>query len=427
MACAELTTLRDLAPRLALVENPRTGNTLEYVVVGDGAADDQVLVFFPGTGGVLADWPAQMITNAAASPRIVDTAAYDPLQDGPVSLCHDHRLLLFDYAGVGDGTAAITQSFDSIASDVTALLDDAPARYGIATDDLSVIGWSLGTHAALKFALLSSVAAPARRIADVVLIATSPGGATDGLAIGNQAACVTTLLDELQQDDVARQFRTRLEEDGFKLTFPYVQQQPYDGADSGCTAEIDATSESISYSVTIAPCLPGTQCERMFVDQFANREIEPWSRTSGVPYDVYVNQRGFDHDWNVCWCARAGADFTSEDCTCSEPVELSSTNGGVCRCHVAPGEPETPVCASCVDLGIAGRITVLNGYEDMYIQWTYGRGLVDAYAARYGDGAATIVTYAGSEGAGHGVLLQHPGWTQQQIAVALGAGAASAR
>src|SRR5579885_1863110 len=95
VACADLRELRDLAPQLAVVTNPRTGNSLEYVVVGDGAISDEVGVFFPGQSGMM---PAQMITNVAASPQIADTAAYSPLENGPVSLCHGYRLLLFDYA-----------------------------------------------------------------------------------------------------------------------------------------------------------------------------------------------------------------------------------------------------------------------------------------------------------------------------------------
>lgn len=68
-------------------------------------------------------------------------------------------------------------------------------------------------------------------------------------------------------------------------------------------------------------------------------------------------------------------------------------------------------------LNISGKLTVINGYEDLYIQWTYGEALVDAYNTEYGSGKATLDMYPGS--AGHGVLIQHPGWTQEQISSAL--------
>jgi pimeloyl-ACP methyl ester carboxylesterase len=419
VACADLRELRDLGSQLVLVENPRTGNTLEYIVVGDGADSDEVLVLFPGTAGILPDWPTQMITNATASPRIVDTPSYDPQQNADVSLCHSYRLLLFDYAGVGDGNAAIEQTFDSTASDVDALLDDAATRYGISTSDVSPIGWSLGSNASLKFAYLSAASAPQRQIHDVVLIATRPGGGTDPEAIGNQAQCVTALLDALQQPISDSAFQTRLETLGFQLTFPYVGQQPYDGASSGCTGSVDVSSASIELSVSPDPCLPGTECARMYADQLANRETEPWSKTGGVPFDVYLNQRAFDSDYDACSCAAGGPDFTSEDCTCYAPVQISSTNGGVCQCEAAPGEPQSPMCSSCIDLRNDGKVTVINGPDDMFVQWTYGRELVRAYQAQYGDDKAAIVTYSGAGGAGHGILLQHPGWTQEQIFAAL--------
>src|SRR5215471_14401483 len=157
----------------------------------------------------------------------------------------------------------------------------------------------------------------------------------------------------------------------------------------------------------------------MYLDQLFNRFTSQWLATKGVPCDVYLNQREFDHDWNICYCAAAGADFTSQQCSCSEPVDISSSNGGVCQCQIPSGQPESPMCSNCVDLKNRDRITVINGYEDLFIQWTYGQELVRAYDAQYGDGKAAIVTYPGADGAGHGILLQHPKYTQEQIFAAL--------
>jgi pimeloyl-ACP methyl ester carboxylesterase len=421
VACADLASLRDLGPQLSLVKNARTGDTLEYIVVGDGAESREVIVLFPGTGGILPDWPTQMITNAAFSPRIVDTESYNPLENVDVSLCHRYRLLLFDYAGVGDGDAAIQQTFDSVASDVDALLNDAATRYRISTSDVDVLGWSLGTHAAMKFTFLTAASDANRRIHHVVLIATRPGGATDGLATGNQAPCVMELLGALDSCDLPSDFRATLETDAFKLTFPYEGEPPYDGAESACMAQVDTTTESVTFNVTLDECLPDSQCWKMYLDQLFNRYTLPWEKTKGVPCPLYLNQREFDHDWNICYCATAGSDFDSHDCTCSEPVDVSSANGGVCQCHIPtdPDEPQSPICSNCVDLRNSDQVTVINGYEDLFIQWTYGQELVRAYAAQYGDGRAALVTYPGADGAGHGILLQHPGWTQEQIQAAL--------
>jgi hypothetical protein len=58
---------------------------------------------------------------------------------------------------------------------------------------------------------------------------------------------------------------------------------------------------------------------------------------------------------------------------------------------------------------------VINGLEDLYIQHTYGKELVTAYRRMFGRNRASLVPYPGPAGAGHGVLLQHPTWTQEQI------------
>jgi hypothetical protein len=110
----------------------------------------------------------------------------------------------------------------------------------------------------------------------------------------------------------------------------------------------------------------------------------------------------------------AGGKFNSTKCSCSgNAPEMSENNGGVCQ-TISTGttQPNAPISTNCVSLN-TGRITVINGLEDLYIQHTYGDELVAAYQQMYGAGRATIVTYPG--GAGRGVLLEHPMWTQEQI------------
>jgi pimeloyl-ACP methyl ester carboxylesterase len=132
-------------------------------------------VVFNGTGGIFPDWPVQMITNSAYSPKIAETAAYNPDKDGDVSLCHDYRLVLFDYPGVGNSQSSGEVTFDQIADDVNAMLEDISERYNLSTDRVNLVGWSLGTLAASKFAFLSAEGRPKRTIRDAVLIATEAG------------------------------------------------------------------------------------------------------------------------------------------------------------------------------------------------------------------------------------------------------------
>jgi len=413
VACSALTTLRALAPKLTKFTNYRTGDSMEYVVVGDGAFSNDVLVMFNGTSGILPDWPIQMITNSATSPKIVKTPAYEQSEDGLISICHDYRLVLFDYPGVGKGKLAGTFTGDDIANDVDAMLDDAEIRYGISARVVDPTGWSLGTHLALKYAFLSPAARPDRVIKDVILIATRPGGNTDGFQDGNQAACVNSILTALEVPDITSSFTKTLQTDAFELIFPYVDQEPYDGVDSGCTATIEG--DTIDLSVT-TNCPHGSECYKNALLELRNRKTRPWSKTDGVDSTVYNGQRSFDHDWNICYCPTASSTFTSEECSCSDTVDETAANGGVCQ-TVSTGTttPNLPITSNCVPLVISGRLTVINGPEDLFIQWTYGQALVEGMQQTLGADKATLVTYDGSDGAGHGILMQHPLWTQNQI------------
>ena len=99
---------------------------------------------------------------------------------------------------------------------------------------------------------------------------------------------------------------------------------------------------------------------------------------------------------------------------------MSATNGGICQTESNP--LNLPVSTNCTALRIAGRITVLNGLEDLFIKWTYGRALVEGYQRAHGASKAKLYTYRGEGGAGHGILMQHPRWTQRHIHLALGNG-----
>lgn len=424
VACKDLRTLRELRTQLQVARNPRTGNTLYYVVIGDAAKSDELLIFFNGTGGILPDWPVQMLTNKRYSPEIVDTLAYVPSENGPISLCHDYRLVLFDYPGVGRSPLLGDVTADEVANDVDAMLEDIDATYRIPTDKVDAIGWSLGTLLALKFALLSPAARPDRRIGDLVLIATRPGGNLDGTTGNNQADCVVTLFDTLKTRSVWTQqpgLKRTIDADLAQLTFPFADQPPYNKPSSGCTASVDRSTGTVDLSVAL-DCPKGSICHSTLIDEAVNRDTPPWLLTRGVDYRLYLQQRELANDWTLGYCPTAGRHFNSTGCRFApgQTPEMAITNGGVCITESDP--PNLPVSRRCAKLAIDGRITVLNGPEDLYIQWTYGRALVEAYQRAHGTGAARLVTYRGPGGAGHGILMQHPRWTQRNIHAALGDG-----
>jgi len=416
--CARITKLRDLAshPGLTYFTNPRTGDQLDYVVIGDAARSDEVLVMFNGTSQILPDWPEQMFTNSRWSPSIVHNSDYDRGEDGDVSLCHDYRIVFFDYPGTGLNPPSATYTGDQIANDVDAMLDDVAARYGISTAVVDAGGWSLGTNLALKYSFVAPVSNPARTLRNVVLIATRPGGNTDGFQSGNQAQCVTTLLDAAQQPYPNVKITSALSGDGIKLIFPYVDEQPYSGLNDVCTASIDPMQGEIDLNVTLK-CNATNHCDQILVDDIENRRTAPWAQTDGIPLNLLLQERAFDNDYNICNCQIATSNFTSTSCSCSAAVKSSPTNGGVCQ--VTSSLPYAPVVQNCAPILNTGKITVINGYEDLFIQWTYGQALVEGYQARYGMQKAQRLTYPGDDGAGHGVLYQHPLWTQQQIFTAL--------
>ena len=74
-----------------------------------------------------------------------------------------------------------------------------------------------------------------------------------------------------------------------------------------------------------------------------------------------------------------------------------------------------PISSDCAPLNISGKINVINGPKSLYIQYVYGQELVTAYQQMFGSKVARIATCLGKKGAGHGVLLQDPRWTQAQI------------
>ncbi len=407
--CSAIQDLRDLGPALSYVTNPRTGDTLEYTIVGDGAVSNDVLVMFTGTGQIMTGWPVQMLTNVKYSPLIATSASFDPLEDGTVSLCHDYRIALFDFPGVGNAPLSPNLTRDGLASDVDAMLNDAATRYQIQTNVVDPVGWSLGTTDAEKYAVLSPASNPSRQIHNVILIAGGPGGSEQGQVGPDSASCVSSMFDASLTATGALDDQLKLVLS--ELIFPYVgQTQNQNGTNSGCTATVQ--NNQLSLSVT-PDCTSLNHCSTYLAGTVLDSLTFPWSVTKGLDDAVYAEQRQLSHDFDVAYCSGGGPNFTSSGCTAFAPVDVTVQNGGICKTDTS--NPDQPVPTACDRLNITGTLTVINGYQDLLTQWTYGQALVNAYTSQ--GQKAVLDTYPGA--AGHGVMVQHPLWTQTEMYAAM--------
>jgi pimeloyl-ACP methyl ester carboxylesterase len=402
--------MRELGTHLEVIKNSKTGDSLEYVVVGDAAKSGQIIVLFPGTGQTLADWPTQLITNSKYSPKIKGTIGYRADQDGPNSLCHNYRLVMFDYPGIGLTSYRSSAGHDAVASDVDAMLQRIGQRFGIPTNDVSPLGWSLGTAFSLKYAFLSPVSRPERKIHNILLLAAGPGGSKQGQVGADNASCVTTLFDAAET--ATGSLSDQIKKDATELLFPYLGQTPKNsGTNSGCTATVSSTAVSLSVTTH---CVISTGCPGFIINSVLGLETEPWKKTDGVSGDTYDEQRYEDNDFDVAYCGKAGTNFVSEDCTAYAAIKQSVTDGGVCQTDTS--NPDQPVASNCVKLNITGKVTVIDDYEDLFTQWTYDRALVRGLNATT-PGIASFTPYPGP--GSHGFFIQHPRWIESKFAAAM--------
>ncbi len=383
---------------------------LEYLVMGDGARSNDVLVMFPGTGQILSGWPVQLLTNSRYSPEIVNAPAYRRSEDGNVSLCHDYRIVLFDYPGVGQSPYAASATRDAVASDVDAILADTQRKYGVSTTVVDLAGWSLGTSFALKYALLSPVARPARTIHNVILYAAGPGGSEQAQPGMNSAACIVALFGAALS--ARGSLGATIDKDLSALIFPYKgQRRNQNGTKSGCTATV--SSDAVALNVAL-DCTTVNGCKQYIADNAGAVNIYPWSITRGADANVYALQRAQANDWGVAYCSKGGPNFTSAKCTAYGKLGQSLSNGGICRTDTS--NPDKPVSTGCVSLTISGKVTLVDGYEDLLVQWTYDKALADGLNRTHPN-LASLVIYPGATG--HGVLFEHPKWTQAQTLAAI--------
>lgn len=101
------------------------------------------LVMLMGTGSTMAEWDPALL-------RL---------------LAHEHRLILFDYPGVGRSSPWRGRSFDSLARATAGLMD------AIGVPRADVLGWSMGGFVAQRLAVRHP-----EKVSHLVLAGTNPGG-----------------------------------------------------------------------------------------------------------------------------------------------------------------------------------------------------------------------------------------------------------
>ena len=101
------------------------------------------LVMLMGTGSTMAEWDPALLRLLAA----------------------DHRLILFDYPGVGRSGPWHGNSFDSLADSTAGLMD------AIDVPKADVLGWSMGGFVAQRLAIDHP-----QRVSHLILAGTNPGG-----------------------------------------------------------------------------------------------------------------------------------------------------------------------------------------------------------------------------------------------------------
>jgi len=406
--CSDIVdTLKDFQDQVQTTStNPVTGDTMNYLVVGNSHATEAIL-FIPGTAGTLPDWPVQLFTNSTSSPNLKHE--YPKAEN---SLCSEYALVFIDYPGVGGSQFGGTLSFENMSRDISQVLREVTGNYGIRIRQLHIFGFSLGSLAALKFATYNTARTP---VGILFLSGSKPGGGADG----NISGCVDEAWDLLETVDSDVLLFTIN-----RLLFPYKNQIPYNGESDACT------SINVLYqpNVTLEPCNSLGQCDSTpctqevmcgrNADTSADNRLSGSKWEGGVPKSVYIQERDLTASYDDCTCFP-----DNSSCTCkSADPDLNPNDGGVCKCLKTA--PNIAQCFSmspgsglgCADLSTTRNIVVFNAKEDLFIQWLYGEYLIGGYNANQ-SGFAELVNYDEDQGiqAGHGLPFQAPAWMQDKM------------
>lgn len=469
MSCATFAAaLRDTtqkSPFLTVMQNysstytnSANGQTIRFLAVqptNTNAGNYETLVFFNGTSQITPDWPVGMIAGSSTS------------------LCDNNALVFSDYPGIGETAqpADADFTFDNIAYNVYNLLANLNDSHGFNIKSIDPTGWSLGTEAALKFTALatwnSSFSGRGMKINKLFLIATksggdleSPGattplscsssgqppnpapGATYYNATGNQAMCVTSILNRLFQLSTATQWTAAvsLKNSLVGVLFPYVDlsgasQGPYGSGDPGtiCAASVSTTDNQVTSmcdlqdnQAVISAC-NGANASCLATQTLfeANRSARPY--LDNISYAQFAGQRrlNFTYDYGACTHAST-SDWASQGCTFNpsqvgNPLYNSALvlDGAPCSTIETSSATGSPVVLDCPQFAAkVGGVYIFNGAEDMFVRHDYGTALCNWFnSAGWAPGPCTQTTYSG---AGHGVQYVYPSQIYSVINGALG-------
>jgi pimeloyl-ACP methyl ester carboxylesterase len=444
-----------------------SSQSIRYLAVkpSAGLTTYPTVVFFNGTSQITPDWPAEMLVSPGAA------------------LCNHAALVFFDYPGVGGttypGEAAFT--FDKVAETVYDLLASLKSSGALTIGQVDPAGWSLGTAAALKFGTLAAHNESFRKsgmsIGAFFLIGVKAGGdihssttvsplscgkgAQDAMqsqaplpeagtgityypAIGNQAMCATSVLDQLlvkADYEAALQIKNEFA----KLTFPYVesgsQQAPYGTGDPAtvCAATISGLEVEALCNIaadkpveTACDASASSLCATTLALFDANREERPY--IDNISYDDYYGERAmiFHFDYATCSSASTTA-WQSTGCQFNphqtgnqlyEPQLV--VDGSPCITVQTVSENAAPVVQSCPGISrapFAGvKFYVWNGQQDLLIRNDYGKALCNWLADNN-----FPCTYHSFANAGHAVLFTYASTLYQEMATALASSDGAAR
>jgi pimeloyl-ACP methyl ester carboxylesterase len=432
---------------------------------GAGATYPTV-VFFEGSSQVMPDWPAGMLVSASGA------------------LCNHAGLVFFDYPGIGGtaypGNSAFT--YDQVSEAVYGLLADLNSSGALKVTRIDPAGWSLGTEAALKFAVLAArnraFKASGMSIGNLFLIAPKTGGdlqsaaattpqscgsvpgeAEDAAAApaaeraastfypatGSQAMCATSILDQglVQADYDAGE---ELGDIFTRLLFPVVDltpaasaQAPYGPGSppSVCAATVSGATVQALCNLAAAQPLetqceanPNSACAATLTLLAANREEAPYF--PNLSYDEFYGQRSmiFHYDYASCTGA-APAAWRSTGCEINQNQTGSPlydpamvVDGSPCLTVQTVSANAAPTIQGCPGLESVplktSRFYVWTGQEDLIIRHDYGQALCTWLSSN-----GYSCTYRTVANAGHGVLYSAAGTLYSQLVAAFAASPAT--
>jgi pimeloyl-ACP methyl ester carboxylesterase len=437
--------------------------SIRYLAVqpGAGAKAYPTVVFFNGTSTVAPDWPAGMLASASSS------------------LCQHAALVFFDYPGIGGttypGETAFT--FDQVSATVYDLLSALKASGALTVSVVDPAGWSLGTAAALKFAVLAahnqSFKNDGMSIGKLFLIAVKSGGdlqssaaatplscgaataspaapapsmpaaaasATYYPATGNQAMCATSVLNGLLVA-ASSEDRASLAREFAKLSFPYVYkvpagevQAPYGAGEPATICAATVSSLGVvslcnleSNQAIESECDAGSStCTNTLALLGANREESPY--LGGISAEVFSGEREMSFHFDYASCSSASAtSWQSAGCQVNshqtgDPLYNSQlvVDGSPCRTVLTASADATPTIRSCPGISTApltgAEFYVWSGEQDLLIRHDYGQVLCTWLTDHN-----YPCTYNTFPNAGHGVLYSAASTIYQQIVAALSA------